>query len=102
MLRESRSDRRTFEIIAQYSSDVPVFVVGTKKDRLVAYRKMEILESTKLVREKPILGRCPIFSNSVPLFIYTAYVITFRVSQQQIHIVPDRYRYLIDYPPYAP
>ncbi|KAI1418825.1 hypothetical protein F5Y12DRAFT_721615 [Xylaria sp. FL1777] len=43
--RIEEADRRTFEIIAQYSSDVPVFVVGTKKDRLVAFRKMELLES---------------------------------------------------------
>ncbi|KAI0536630.1 hypothetical protein GGR58DRAFT_474667 [Xylaria digitata] len=42
--RIEEADRRTFEIIAQYSSDVPVFVVGTKKDRLVAFRKMELLE----------------------------------------------------------
>ncbi|KAI0503230.1 hypothetical protein F5B22DRAFT_560916 [Xylaria bambusicola] len=42
--RIEEADRRTFEIIAQYSSDVPVFVVGTKKDRLIAFRKMELLE----------------------------------------------------------
>ncbi|KAI0191051.1 hypothetical protein F4808DRAFT_397969 [Astrocystis sublimbata] len=42
--RIEEADRRTFETIAQYSSDVPVFIVGTKKDRLVAYRKMELLE----------------------------------------------------------
>ncbi|KAF2967283.1 hypothetical protein GQX73_g6346 [Xylaria multiplex] len=42
--RIEEADRRTFEIIAQYSSNVPVFVVGTKKDRLVAFRKMELLE----------------------------------------------------------
>ncbi|KAI1353999.1 hypothetical protein F5Y01DRAFT_34828 [Xylaria sp. FL0043] len=43
--RIEEADRRTFEIIAQYSSDVPVFVVGTKKDKLVAFRKMELLEA---------------------------------------------------------
>ncbi|RWA10958.1 hypothetical protein EKO27_g4158 [Xylaria grammica] len=43
--RIEEADRRTFEIISQYSSDVPVFVVGTKKDRLVAFRKMELLET---------------------------------------------------------
>ncbi|KAI1124449.1 hypothetical protein F5Y10DRAFT_29489 [Nemania abortiva] len=43
--RIEEADRRTFEIIAQYSSSVPVFVVGTKKDRLVAYRKMELIEA---------------------------------------------------------
>ncbi|KAI0906783.1 hypothetical protein F4823DRAFT_565423 [Ustulina deusta] len=42
--RIEEADRRTFEIIAQYSSSVPVFVVGTKKDRLIAFRKMELLE----------------------------------------------------------
>ncbi|TGJ76591.1 hypothetical protein E0Z10_g10867 [Xylaria hypoxylon] len=43
--RIEEADRRTFEIIAKYSSDVPVFVVGTKKDRLIAFRKMELLET---------------------------------------------------------
>ncbi|KAI0100067.1 hypothetical protein GGR51DRAFT_378529 [Nemania sp. FL0031] len=43
--RIEEADRRTFETIAQYSSSVPVFVVGTKKDRLVAFRKMELLEA---------------------------------------------------------
>ncbi|KAI0449713.1 hypothetical protein F5B21DRAFT_493341 [Xylaria acuta] len=43
--RIEEADRRTFEIIAQYSSDVPVFVIGTKKDRLIAFRKMELLET---------------------------------------------------------
>lgn len=42
--RIEEADRRTFETIAQYSSDVPVLIVGTKKDRLVAFRKMELLE----------------------------------------------------------
>ncbi|KAJ3579964.1 hypothetical protein NPX13_g602 [Xylaria arbuscula] len=42
--RIEEADRRTFETIAQYSSDVPVFIVGTKKDKLVAVRKMELLE----------------------------------------------------------
>ncbi|KAI1145345.1 hypothetical protein F4825DRAFT_444147 [Nemania diffusa] len=43
--RIEEADRRTFEIIAQYSSDVPVFIVGTKKDRLIAFHKMELLET---------------------------------------------------------
>ncbi|RGP76694.1 hypothetical protein FLONG3_5134 [Fusarium longipes] len=30
------ADRRTFATIAQYSHEVPVFVVGTKKDKLIA------------------------------------------------------------------
>jgi predicted GTPase len=42
--RIEEADKRTFETIAQYSHHVPVFVVGTKKDKLVAYRKMELLE----------------------------------------------------------
>ncbi|KAI1333041.1 hypothetical protein F5Y16DRAFT_354655 [Xylariaceae sp. FL0255] len=42
--RIEEADRRTFQTIAQYSSQVPVFVVGTKKDKLVAIRKMELLE----------------------------------------------------------
>jgi GTP-binding protein EngB required for normal cell division len=42
--RIEEADKRTFETIAQFSHHVPVFVVGTKKDKLVAYRKMELLE----------------------------------------------------------
>lgn len=42
--RIEEADKKTFETIAQYSHHVPVFVVGTKKDKLVAYRKMELLE----------------------------------------------------------
>ncbi|KAI1266036.1 hypothetical protein F5Y18DRAFT_35462 [Xylariaceae sp. FL1019] len=42
--RIEEADRRTFQIISQFSSSVPVFVVGTKKDKLVAFRKMELLE----------------------------------------------------------
>ncbi|KAI0190700.1 hypothetical protein EV127DRAFT_78705 [Xylaria flabelliformis] len=42
--RIEEADRRTFGVIAQYSSDVPVFIVGTKKDCLVAPRKFELLE----------------------------------------------------------
>lgn len=42
--RIEEADRRTFETIAQYSNTVPVFVVGTKKDKLIAYRKVELLE----------------------------------------------------------
>ena len=44
MSRIEEADKRTFETIAQFSNHVPVFVVGTKKDKLVAYRKMELLE----------------------------------------------------------
>ncbi|KAI8634072.1 hypothetical protein F5Y19DRAFT_411898 [Xylariaceae sp. FL1651] len=42
--RIEEADKRTFQTIAQYSSHVPVFVVGTKKDKLVAFRKMQVLE----------------------------------------------------------
>ena len=42
--RIEEADKRTFDTIAQFSHHVPVFVVGTKKDKLVAYRKMELLE----------------------------------------------------------
>lgn len=42
--RIEEADRRTFETIAKYSNTVPVFVVGTKKDKLIAYRKMLLLE----------------------------------------------------------
>lgn len=42
--RIEEADKRTFETIAQYSNHVPVFVVGTKKDKLIAYRKMQLLE----------------------------------------------------------
>ncbi|KAI0147663.1 hypothetical protein GGR57DRAFT_493783 [Xylariaceae sp. FL1272] len=42
--RIEEADRRTFQIISQFSSSVPVFVVGTKKDKLIAFRKMELLE----------------------------------------------------------
>lgn len=42
--RIEEADKRTFETIAQYSNHVPVFVVGTKKDKLVNYRKMQLLE----------------------------------------------------------
>lgn len=42
--RIEEADKRTFETIAQYSNHVPVFVVGTKKDKLVGYRKMQLLE----------------------------------------------------------
>lgn len=42
--RIEEADKRTFETIAQYSNTVPVFVVGTKKDKLIAYRKMALLE----------------------------------------------------------
>lgn len=42
--RIEEADKRTFATIAQYSNHVPVFVIGTKKDKLVAYRKMQLLE----------------------------------------------------------
>ncbi|KAI1742854.1 hypothetical protein F4680DRAFT_445887 [Xylaria scruposa] len=42
--RIEEADRRTFGVIAQYSSDVPVFIIGTKKDCLIAPRKFELLE----------------------------------------------------------
>ncbi|KAK9424118.1 hypothetical protein SUNI508_03606 [Seiridium unicorne] len=42
--RIEEADKKTFETIAQFSHDVPVFVVGTKKDKLVGYRKMQLLE----------------------------------------------------------
>ncbi|RMZ79504.1 hypothetical protein DV737_g3360, partial [Chaetothyriales sp. CBS 132003] len=42
--RIEEADKRTFETIAQFSHHVPVFVVGTKKDKLIAYRKLELLE----------------------------------------------------------
>ena len=42
--RIEEADKRTFETIAQFSHHVPVFVIGTKKDKLVAFRKMQLLE----------------------------------------------------------
>ncbi|KAI1381013.1 hypothetical protein F4677DRAFT_452602 [Hypoxylon crocopeplum] len=42
--RIEEADKRTFETIAQFSNQVPVFIVGTKKDKLVNYRKMQLLE----------------------------------------------------------
>ncbi|KAF4345022.1 hypothetical protein FBEOM_896 [Fusarium beomiforme] len=42
--RIEEADKRTFATIAQYSHQVPVFVVGTKKDKLTGYRKMQYLE----------------------------------------------------------
>ncbi|KIV98906.1 hypothetical protein, variant [Verruconis gallopava] len=42
--RIEEADKRTFQTIAQFSHHVPVFVVGTKKDKLVAFRKMQLLE----------------------------------------------------------
>ena len=42
--RIEEADKRTFETIAQYSNHVPVFVIGTKKDKLIAYRKIQLLE----------------------------------------------------------
>lgn len=42
--RIEEADKRTLQIIARHSSDVPVFVIGTKKDKLVAIHKMQLLE----------------------------------------------------------
>ena len=42
--RIEAADKRTFDTIAQYSNHVPVFVVGTKKDKLVAFHKIQLLE----------------------------------------------------------
>ncbi|EXJ65084.1 hypothetical protein A1O7_01424 [Cladophialophora yegresii CBS 114405] len=42
--RIEAADKRTFETIAQFSNHVPVFVVGTKKDKLIAFRKIQLLE----------------------------------------------------------
>ncbi|KAH7136237.1 hypothetical protein EDB81DRAFT_77274 [Dactylonectria macrodidyma] len=42
--RIEEADKRTFATIAQFSHQVPVFVVGTKKDKLTGYRKMQLLE----------------------------------------------------------
>ncbi|KAK4936879.1 hypothetical protein LTR10_022336 [Elasticomyces elasticus] len=42
--RIEEADKRTFDTIAQYSCNVPVFVVGTKKDKLIAFRKIQLLE----------------------------------------------------------
>lgn len=42
--RIEEADKRTFETIAQFSNHVPVFVVGTKKDKLIAFHKMQLLE----------------------------------------------------------
>ncbi|KAI5460809.1 hypothetical protein BGZ63DRAFT_425287 [Mariannaea sp. PMI_226] len=42
--RIEEADKRTFATIAKFSHDVPVFVIGTKKDKITAYHKMQILE----------------------------------------------------------
>lgn len=42
--RIEEADKRTFATIAQFSHQVPVFVIGTKKDKLTGYRKMKLLE----------------------------------------------------------
>ncbi|KAH8896881.1 hypothetical protein GQ53DRAFT_639405 [Thozetella sp. PMI_491] len=42
--RIEEADKRTFATIAQYSHHVPVFVVGTKKDKLTSYRKNQLLD----------------------------------------------------------
>lgn len=42
--RIEEADKKTFETIAQFSNHVPVFVIGTKKDKLIAYRKIQLLE----------------------------------------------------------
>ncbi len=43
--RIEEADKRTFDTIAQFSHNVPVFVIGTKKDKLVAFHKIKLLES---------------------------------------------------------
>lgn len=43
--RIEEADKRTFDTIAQFSHNVPVFVIGTKKDKLVAFHKIRLLES---------------------------------------------------------
>jgi hypothetical protein len=40
------ADRHTFETIARFSSNVPVFVVGMKKDKLVAVHEIALLEAS--------------------------------------------------------
>ncbi|KAF0642997.1 hypothetical protein FPSE5266_10430 [Fusarium pseudograminearum] len=42
--RIEEADKRTFATIAQYSHQVPVFVVGTKKDKLTAQRYKDHLD----------------------------------------------------------
>lgn len=42
--RIEEADKRTFATIAQFSNLVPVFVVGTKKDKVTGYRKAQYLE----------------------------------------------------------
>ncbi|OBS24629.1 hypothetical protein FPOA_05169 [Fusarium poae] len=42
--RIEEADKRTFATIAQYSHQVPVFVVGTKKDKLTAQRYRDHLD----------------------------------------------------------
>lgn len=42
--RIEEADKRTFATIAQYSHQVPVFVVGTKKDKLTAQHKGDYLD----------------------------------------------------------
>ena len=44
MSRIEEADKRTFATIAQFSHHVPVFVVGTKKDKFTGYRTMQLLE----------------------------------------------------------
>ncbi|KAI1743923.1 hypothetical protein F4680DRAFT_470427 [Xylaria scruposa] len=42
--RIEEADKRTLQTIAKHSSDVPVFVIGTKKDKLIAIHKMQLLD----------------------------------------------------------
>lgn len=42
--RIEEADRKTFEIITQYSHHVPIFIIGTKKDKIANFRKMQLLE----------------------------------------------------------
>jgi GTP-binding protein EngB required for normal cell division len=43
--RIEEAEKRTFATIAQYSHQVPVFVVGTKKDKLTAQHKEIYLDT---------------------------------------------------------
>ncbi|OAG41002.1 hypothetical protein AYO21_04844 [Fonsecaea monophora] len=42
--RIEEADKRTFQTIAQFSNHVPVFVIGTKKDKLLALHRWPLLD----------------------------------------------------------
>lgn len=42
--RIEEADKRTFQTISQFSNQVPVFVVGTKKDKVISSRQLQLLE----------------------------------------------------------